>query len=202
MKGFASELSSLGKPVEDDELLWYLLHGLYKAEYNPLITSVNGNPGTYLDDFYEQLCSYDMRNGVEENGTFISSANLARHGADRDKRPRDCTPPRRCLISQRTRWETPRGRYDEHNSKFSLSMKPKFNRPVGERNHFWRLLLAGARRQLMARCRCQQQRGTCTQHNQTTLPQLTVRLSISPVWWKQRIRRIVWKEIFAWSEIK
>jgi hypothetical protein len=31
---------------------------------------------------------------------------------------------------------TPRGRYDEHNSKFSLSMKPRFNRPVGERNHF------------------------------------------------------------------
>jgi hypothetical protein len=40
------------------------------------------------------------------------------------------------LMSHRTRWETPRGRYDEHNSKFSLSMKPKFNRPVGERNHF------------------------------------------------------------------
>jgi hypothetical protein len=88
---------------------------------------VNGNPGTYLDDFYEQLCSYDMRNGVEENGTFISSTNLARRGADRDKHPGDRTPPPRRLISQRTRWETPRGRYDEHISKFSLSMKPKFN---------------------------------------------------------------------------
>jgi hypothetical protein len=42
----------------------------------------------------------------------------------------------RYMMSHRTRWETPRGRYDEHNSKFSLSMKPKFNRPVGERNHF------------------------------------------------------------------
>jgi hypothetical protein len=40
------------------------------------------------------------------------------------------------LMSQRTRWETPRGRYDEHSCKFSLSMKPKFNRPLGERNHF------------------------------------------------------------------
>jgi hypothetical protein len=40
------------------------------------------------------------------------------------------------LMSHRTRWETPRGRYDEHTSKFSLSMKPKFNRPVGEKNHF------------------------------------------------------------------
>jgi hypothetical protein len=31
---------------------------------------------------------------------------------------------------------TPRGRYDEHNNKFSLSKKPRFNQPVGERNHF------------------------------------------------------------------
>jgi hypothetical protein len=40
------------------------------------------------------------------------------------------------LMSHRPRWKTPRGRYDEHNSKFFLSMKPKFNRPVGEKNHF------------------------------------------------------------------
>jgi hypothetical protein len=40
------------------------------------------------------------------------------------------------VMSHRTSWETPRGRYDEHSSKFFLSMKPKFNRPVGERNHF------------------------------------------------------------------
>jgi hypothetical protein len=38
----------------------------------------------------------------------------------------------------------------------------------------------------------QQQRGTCTQRNQSTLPQLTVRLSISPICCKQRIKRIVW----------
>jgi hypothetical protein len=38
---------------------------------------------------------------------------------------------------------TSRGRYVEHSGKFSLSMKPRFNRPVGERNHFWRLMLAG-----------------------------------------------------------
>jgi hypothetical protein len=40
------------------------------------------------------------------------------------------------VISHRTSWETLRGRYDEHNSKFSLSMKSKFNRPVVEINHF------------------------------------------------------------------
>jgi hypothetical protein len=63
------------------------------------------------------------------------------------------------------------------------------------------LLLAGARRQLMARCRRQQQCGTCTQHNQNTLPQLTVRLSISAVCWKQMIRPIVWKKMFVCSEV-
>jgi hypothetical protein len=93
MKGFALELSALGKPVEDDEMLGYLLHGLDKGEYNALITSVNSNPGTTVDDFYEQLCSYDMRNGVEENEEFESSTNLARRGAGRDQRPRGRTPP-------------------------------------------------------------------------------------------------------------
>jgi hypothetical protein len=37
---------------------------------------------------------------------------------------------------------TPRVRCEEHNGKFPSVMKPKFNRPVGERNHFRRLLLA------------------------------------------------------------
>jgi hypothetical protein len=93
MKGFAFELSALGKPVGDNELLGYLLHGLDKVEYNSLITLVNGNPNTSLDDFYEKLCGYDMRNGVEENGTFISLANLARRGYDHDRRLCGNTPP-------------------------------------------------------------------------------------------------------------
>jgi hypothetical protein len=38
---------------------------------------------------------------------------------------------------------TPRGRYDEHSSKSSLSMKPRFIEPVGERTNFRRLMLTG-----------------------------------------------------------
>jgi hypothetical protein len=38
---------------------------------------------------------------------------------------------------------TPRGRYDEHSSKSSLSMKPRFIEPVGERTNFRMLMLAG-----------------------------------------------------------
>jgi hypothetical protein len=93
MKGFAYELLALGKPVDNDELLGYLLHGLEKDDYNPLITSVQGNPGTTLEDFFEQLCSYDLHNGVEENDTFISSANLARRAANQRQHGR--TPPPR-----------------------------------------------------------------------------------------------------------
>jgi hypothetical protein len=93
MKGFASELSALGKPVGDDELLGYLLHGLDKVKYNSLITSVHGNSSTTMDDFYEQLCGYDMRNGVQENDMFVSSANLARRGY---VPPRGRTPPPSC----------------------------------------------------------------------------------------------------------
>jgi hypothetical protein len=42
-----------------------------------------------------------------------------------------------------TQLGTPRGRYDEHSSKSSLSMKPRFIEPVGERTNFQRLMLAG-----------------------------------------------------------
>jgi hypothetical protein len=38
--------------------------------------------------------------------------------------------------------ETPREGYDEHNSKSSLSVKPRFIEPVGERTNFRRLMLA------------------------------------------------------------
>jgi hypothetical protein len=38
---------------------------------------------------------------------------------------------------------TPRGRYDEYNSKSSLSMKPRFIKLVGERTNFRRLMFAG-----------------------------------------------------------
>jgi hypothetical protein len=37
----------------------------------------------------------------------------------------------------------PRGRYDEHSSKSSLSMKLRFIEPVGERTNFQGLMLAG-----------------------------------------------------------
>ena len=82
MKGFASELATAGKPLEDDELIGYLLHGL-GSSYNSLVAAVNGNPGTTLDDFFGQLSSYDMRNEMLDEtpeASFTSSANAVQRG--------------------------------------------------------------------------------------------------------------------------
>ncbi|XP_071680293.1 uncharacterized protein [Lolium perenne] len=92
MKGFAYELGALGKSLDEDEVISYVLNGLDKGHYNSLITSVNGNPGTSLDELYDQLYAYDLRNGVEEStDSFSSTANVAK----RDYRPRGRTPPPR-----------------------------------------------------------------------------------------------------------
>jgi hypothetical protein len=48
MKCIASELAGASKPVDDDELVYYVLHGLGK-DYNYLRTAINANPGTTLD---------------------------------------------------------------------------------------------------------------------------------------------------------
>jgi hypothetical protein len=85
MKGFASELAAVGKPLHKDELVGHLLHGLDKDHYNSLIPNVNSKPDMMLDEFFGQLSSYDMRNGpgrVQEG--FTSSANVARRGQEYD----------------------------------------------------------------------------------------------------------------------
>jgi hypothetical protein len=42
-----------------------------------------------------------------------------------------------------TQLGTPRGRYDEHNGKFPSVWNQGLIEPVGEGNHFWRLMLTG-----------------------------------------------------------
>jgi hypothetical protein len=88
-------------------------------------------------------------------------------------------------MSHRTSWKPQEKGMMSTTVNLPSVMIPRFNRPVGERNHSQRLLLVdfatAPEGVLMAWCLRRQQRGTCTQHNQNTLPQLTVRLSISPV---------------------
>jgi hypothetical protein len=58
MKGFASELAVIGKPVDEYELVGFILNGLDDS-YNSLVSSVNANPCTGLDDLYDQICSHN-----------------------------------------------------------------------------------------------------------------------------------------------
>jgi hypothetical protein len=85
-------------------------------------------------------------------------------------------------------------RYDEHSSKFFPQLETKVYRYEEEKANttegnacklrdssgqfIWRLVQA---------LLCEQQRGTCTQHNLVLYSQLTMRLSISPVCLKQRV---------------
>jgi hypothetical protein len=94
MKGFAYKLGALGKSLDEDKVISYIINDLDKGHYNSLITSIRSNPGSSLDELYGQLYAYDLRNGVEESASsFSSSANVAKR--DRDYRPRGRTPPSR-----------------------------------------------------------------------------------------------------------
>jgi hypothetical protein len=82
MKSIASELASVGKPLDDDELVYYVLHGL-GTQYNSLRTAVRANLNTSLADLLGQVQEFDHENKSEDIG-FVSSANVAK----RDTRPR------------------------------------------------------------------------------------------------------------------
>jgi hypothetical protein len=62
MKSIASKLTAAGKPLEVDELIWYVLKGL-GSHYNTLRTTVNANPDTTLDDLLTQVEANMARRG-------------------------------------------------------------------------------------------------------------------------------------------
>ena len=80
---------------------------------------------------------------------------------------------------------TPRGRYDEHSSKFSLSKKPRFIRTSRRRESLLKVLLAdfsnGSRKVLLAADVANNYLESA--HNTTKIlcPNDSVRVSISPV---------------------
>ncbi|KAK1644007.1 hypothetical protein QYE76_061812 [Lolium multiflorum] len=82
MKGFADELAAAGRPIDEEELVEYLLAGLDES-YNPLFAAigVNGAEDLTMGDLYAQVCAYDSR--IELLGGDIgggSSANSAQRG--------------------------------------------------------------------------------------------------------------------------
>jgi hypothetical protein len=99
MREFSSELAAAGKPVEDDEMIGYVLNGL-DSSYNELVSSVNGNPNTTFDDLFSLIKAHDLcRDMLAKSGhevAYISSTNVAdcRGRDDRPHGERGRTPPR------------------------------------------------------------------------------------------------------------
>jgi hypothetical protein len=63
MKGYASELATAGKHVDDDELKDYILNGLDES-FNSLVASINAVPSTSLSDMFSQLLSCETRDNM------------------------------------------------------------------------------------------------------------------------------------------
>jgi hypothetical protein len=63
MCGFASELATAGKIMDDDELKGYILGGL-QGPYTPFVASMNGVPNTTLTDLCSQLQAFDDRERI------------------------------------------------------------------------------------------------------------------------------------------
>ena len=81
MRGLADELAAAGKPIQDDELISYILHGL-DMEYQPLVSALDARvtPAS-LDEIFSMLSNFDQRMAQFQNSSdFKSSANLASRG--------------------------------------------------------------------------------------------------------------------------
>ncbi|KAK1629604.1 hypothetical protein QYE76_003919 [Lolium multiflorum] len=85
MKGFADELAAAGRPIDEEELVEYLLAGLDES-YNPLFAAigVNGAEDLTVGDLYAQVCAYDSRiellGGDTGGGSSVNSAQRGRGG--------------------------------------------------------------------------------------------------------------------------
>jgi hypothetical protein len=81
MKGFASELATIGKTVDDDELKDYIMNGL-DGSYNVFVAALKVVPSTSLNDMCSQLLSYENHDAMlsttgQASESFMSSVNAA-----------------------------------------------------------------------------------------------------------------------------
>ncbi|XP_071683600.1 uncharacterized protein [Lolium perenne] len=109
MKCIAAELSAVGKSLDEDELIYYVLQGL-GSHYNNLHTVVNANPNTTLAELLTQIQAFDRQHKTDEPG-FTSSANVARL----ENRPRhdDRRPRQQERQEDRPRYDDRRPRQDD-----------------------------------------------------------------------------------------
>uniref|UniRef100_A0A453JN00 CCHC-type domain-containing protein n=1 Tax=Aegilops tauschii subsp. strangulata TaxID=200361 RepID=A0A453JN00_AEGTS len=90
LRGLPDELAAAGKPIQDDELISYILHGL-DVDYQPLVSALDARvtPVT-LDELYAMLSNFDQRMAQfhGSSGGFKSSANAASRGRGGGSRSR------------------------------------------------------------------------------------------------------------------
>lgn len=83
MKAMADELTGAGRKVEDDEMVSFILTGLY-GDYNPIVTSVMGHPDQIsLSKLYAQVMAYETRLEMlrdNSGGQYQSSLNSVSRG--------------------------------------------------------------------------------------------------------------------------
>jgi hypothetical protein len=83
MKRFIDTLAAIGKRLEDEEFISYLLHGL-PSDYNSLVTSITTRPDVYtISDVHAHLLSYEARQDQYNSLGQVSSVNNANRVAGR-----------------------------------------------------------------------------------------------------------------------
>jgi hypothetical protein len=110
--GLANELAAAGAPLQDDEVLSYLLAGL-PAEYDPFVTSITTKTDPLsLDDVFAHLMAFEARQlqhqaeiqlntGMSAN--YVGRGGHGHRGRGRNTRGHGRFAPRGCA-SSRFRW--------------------------------------------------------------------------------------------------
>jgi len=76
MHALGDELAAAGKPLEDEELVSFIIAGL-DADYNPLVSSImTRTEPMSLSDLYAQIMCYDMRLEICLAPAMATNSNL------------------------------------------------------------------------------------------------------------------------------
>jgi len=85
MKALGDEMKAAGRPLEDEELIEYIITGLGE-DFNPLVTSLCTRVESItLGEFYSQLLSFETHMDLVYGGNQGGSANAASRGRGRGK---------------------------------------------------------------------------------------------------------------------
>jgi hypothetical protein len=79
MKGYADDMAAAGRPLEDDELVEYIITGLDR-EFTSLVSALVARVEPIsVEELYSQMLSYETRMDLIQEGEQFGSANIAGH---------------------------------------------------------------------------------------------------------------------------